>query len=55
MKGESKGVNKTLLKSVTVFYIQSGTHNLGFEKTREGKRERQEDAEDLRAEENVIY
>lgn len=37
-KGESKAVNKTLLKSVAVFYIHSGTHNLGFEISGEDKR-----------------
>lgn len=35
--------------------MQCGTCNLGFEKSGEGKRERQEDAEDLITEENVIY
>ena len=54
-KGESKGVNKALLRPIIDFYVQSDTHTLGAKKSGEGKRERQEDTEDLRAEENVIY
>lgn len=54
-KGESKCVNKALLRPIIDFCMQSDTHTLGAEKSGEGKRERQEDTENLRAEESVIY
>lgn len=47
-------MNKALLRPI-IDCLQSDTHTLGAEKSGEGKRERQEDTEDLRAEESVIY
>ena len=47
-------MNKALLRPIIDFCMQSDTHTLGAkEKSGEGKRERQEDTEDLRAEESI--
>lgn len=48
-------MNKVLLGPIIDVYIWSYAQILGAEKPGEGKREKQEDTEDLKAEENVIY
>lgn len=49
-EGESKGVNKALLRPILDFHVQFDTHTLDAEKSGQNKRERQEDTEDFKAE-----
>lgn len=48
-------MNKAPLGPIIDVYIWSYAQIFGAEKSGEGKREKQEDMEDLKAEENVIY